>query len=85
MLSNAYARLRVAKVKLLEDLVLGNHVLALSAIDAIISILLVVTVEALLLDLALSELVRNLETTREPRTFLRTNKTYKRKSVKIPS
>jgi len=85
VLSNAYARLRVAKVKLLEDLVLGNHVLALSAIDAIISILLVVTVEALLLDLALSELVRNLETTREPRTFLRTNKTYKRKSVKIPS
>jgi len=75
----------VAKVKLLEDLVLGNHILALSAIDAIISILLVITVEALLLDLALSELVRNLETTREPRTFLRTNKTYKRKSVKIPS
>jgi hypothetical protein len=75
VLSNANARLRVAKVKLLEDLVLGNHILALSAIDAIISILLVITVEALLLDLALSKLVRNLETTREARTFLK--KMYK--------
>ena len=69
MLANPNARLRVAQVELLEDLILGEHVGVLVATVCFL-LLLCVAEEAPLLLLVLAVLLGDLEPTREPRSFL---------------